>query len=295
MPFDNPLHLQWRIPNWSRAQSRLLSPPFQACGYTWYAPSDPHCIDLRGSGLGDARFARFSSRSLTYHLGSIHAHQQDSIISSLVCRLVSSYSISVTSSELRGVLSGAHVTRNKLLQGHPRAHCRSSMEAPVSSSYGIAWQAYDFHLLGSHASLLNDEFTGHLCQTGNCCLHCRKLLCFPYGNQSGSSHVSLYLDGNEAEQKLQGIRHTTFKLMIRNQLDPSRSAMKGTALPCFWVLKGHLSSTSRSAPSISGRLQPAQTCGAFCMHSCRSLANSMCLGNADHAGQTVQQQVLLMK
>jgi len=44
--------------------------------------------------------------------------------------------------------------------------------------------------------------------------------------------VSLYLDGNEAEQNLQGIRHTYFQLMIRNQLDPSRSVMKGKASGC---------------------------------------------------------------
>ncbi|KAK9841636.1 hypothetical protein WJX74_009141 [Apatococcus lobatus] len=60
------------------------------------------------------------------------------------------------------------------------------------------------------------------------CGYTWKLLCFPSGNQTGSSHLSLYLDGNEAEQKLQGIRHTTFKLMIKNQLDPSRSALKET-------------------------------------------------------------------
>ena len=136
------------------------------------------------------------------------------------------------------------------------------MVAPVSSSSETAWQAYDAHLLGSRASMLHDRFTGHLWQTYSWCLHRRKLLCFPYGNQTGSSHVSLYLDGNEAEQKLQGIRHTTFKLMIKNQLDPSRSSMKGKALPhsvahnC--ALGWYLSSTSKAfwckapAPSIPG-------------------------------------------
>ena len=44
--------------------------------------------------------------------------------------------------------------------------------------------------------------------------------------------MSLYLDGNEAAQNLQGIRHTYFQLMIRNQLDPSRSVMKGKASGC---------------------------------------------------------------
>ncbi len=39
--------------------------------------------------------------------------------------------------------------------------------------------------------------------------------------------MSLYLDGNEAEQKLQGIRHTQFKLAIMNQVDPARHTLKG--------------------------------------------------------------------
>lgn len=58
-------------------------------------------------------------------------------------------------------------------------------------------------------------------------VRCRKLLCFPYGNKTGDKHVSLYLDAHTPEEGLQGTRHAILKLLIKNQLIPSKTRCKG--------------------------------------------------------------------
>lgn len=58
-----PVHLQWRVANWSRSPQKLLSPPFEACGYTWYELCS---LCPKMSGCSDV----VSRRVVSWHFGS---------------------------------------------------------------------------------------------------------------------------------------------------------------------------------------------------------------------------------